>query len=124
MNTRSRSTLPYEIALVVLTAICAIGLSIIASRGSMLDGEMSGLLWVFGFVVILVGWVRADRRARGYRAPFEFDAFVFFAWPVAVPYYLCSTRGWRGFLITLGLVALSIVPYFAAGLTYALLAKR
>jgi hypothetical protein len=119
MNTRRRSTLPYEIALVVLTAICAIGLSIIASRGSLLEGEIPGLLWVFGFVVILVGWVRADRRARGYRAPFEFDAFVFFAWPVAVPYYL-----WRGFLITLGLVALSMVPYIAAGLTYVFLAKR
>ncbi len=124
MNTLRRSTLPYEIALLVLTAIYAIGLSVVASRGSLMEGELSGPLWLFGFVVILVGWVRADRMAREYHAPFEFDAFVFFAWPVAVPYYLCRTRGWRGFLIALGLLALFAAPTFAAAFAYVLLGKR
>jgi len=51
-----------------------------------------------------------DRRKRGFRVPFEFDAFVFFAWPIVVPYYLYRTRGARGLLLAAGFYALVILP--------------
>ncbi len=42
-------------------------------------------------------WILADAQQRRRSVPYDFDAFVFFAWPVLVPIYLFSTRGWRGF---------------------------
>jgi len=42
--------------------------------------------------------------------PFEFDAFVFFGWPVVVPYYLYRTRGKRGLILTAAVYLLFVVP--------------
>ena len=67
------------------------------------------------FQTIVALWIRADRLARQLKMPFEFDAFVFFLWPVLVPYYFCKTRGLRGSLIALGVYALILASLvFAA----------
>ena len=70
------------------------------SVASGIDGEFpSGgayFVYVFGFTLFLTWWVYLDRHKRRYSAPFEFEAFVFFAWIVVVPYYLIQTRHWRG----------------------------
>ena len=42
-------------------------------------------------------WVLADARQRRRSLPYDFDTFLFFAWPVIVPIYLFRTRGWRAF---------------------------
>jgi hypothetical protein len=42
--------------------------------------------------------------------PFEFDAFVFFGWPVVVPYYLYRTRGGRGLIVTAAVYTLYVIP--------------
>jgi hypothetical protein len=46
-------------------------------------------------------WVLADARRRHRAVHYDFGTFVCFAWPVLVPIYLFSTRGWRAFT-TLG----------------------
>jgi hypothetical protein len=46
--------------------------------------------------------------------PFEFEAFVFFAWPIALPYYLVKSRGSRGLLLfAVFLVLLVVHPVVA-----------
>jgi len=42
--------------------------------------------------------LRSDRKARNFSVPFEFDAFVFFAWPLVLPWYFYRSRGKRGLL--------------------------
>ena len=59
-------------------------------------------MWSFFFGLLLAWWVHADRRARGVGMPFEFEAFVVFLWPIALPYYLYRTRGWWGLPLGLG----------------------
>lgn len=54
-------------------------------------------------------WVLADARQRS--VFYDFGSFIFFTWPVLVPIYLFSTRGWRG-LIPLGWF---VLLYLAAG---------
>jgi hypothetical protein len=56
-------------------------------------------------------WVHFDRRTHHLSLPFEFDAFVFFAWPIALPYYLYKTRGVRGFFLAAPIMALLLLPY-------------
>ena len=58
-------------------------------------------------------WVLADARQRRRALPYDFGSFAFFAWPVLVPIYLYSTRGWRA-LAPLGCF---ILLYIAAAVT-------
>jgi hypothetical protein len=41
-------------------------------------------------------WVLADASRRHRPLPYDFGSFLYFGWPVIVPVYLFSTRGWRG----------------------------
>ena len=95
--------------LLVLTLIHAVGLALLACGGKVASDETS-LLWKVLFALFVVRWVGQDRRLRDLRTPFEFSAFVFFAWIVVLPYYLYKTRGLRGLLNTLGFWLLAAVP--------------
>jgi hypothetical protein len=75
--------------------------------------EESGFLWSLSWQSLLVCWVYFDRRGRLFEPPFEFDAFVFFAWPFVLPYYLYKTRGVRGLLFFAAIFALFVVPNIA-----------
>jgi len=72
----------------------------------------------FAFAFLVACGVEADRRVRRVRAPYEYAAFVFFLWPIAVPVYLIRTRRWRGLAIALGVLVLSELPFLAALLVY------
>jgi len=65
----------------MLTLASAVGRTVLAVRGIPLTPE-TGRLDSFVFHLVLALWVRSDRQARNFRVPFEFDAFVFFAWLV------------------------------------------
>jgi hypothetical protein len=118
MKYLSRSTSKFEIAFIALTVFSAADLSAIAYGGKLGLPATTNMLWSFLSATILVCWVRADMRGREFRAPFEFEAFVFFAWPIVVPYYLCRTRGWRGLLLALAMAGLVIAPAVAAAFTF------
>jgi hypothetical protein len=113
LNWRAGSASIVLIALIVLTAIYTIGLSVLWAQGFG-PTERIQFLWTFGFQLILSLWVRADRHARSFSTPYDFDAFVFFAWVIVVPYYLCRTRGARGLLVAAGIFALLMAPSIAA----------
>jgi len=108
--------------LVVLTAIFALGLSILAAHGVDVPGTTE-LLWTFEFRLILTWWVYADSSARGFSAPFEFEALVFWAWPFVVPYYLCRSRGPRGLLFGVGIWGLYAAPNVIASVIHVTLKK-
>lgn len=99
--------------LIALTAIYTVGLSVIGVQ-HLGSPEHSGLLYALAFSLLLTGWVRADRRTRGFSAPFEFDVFVYFAWPIFVPYYLFRTRGWMGLIFGVGICGLFVAPVIVA----------
>ena len=104
------SALRLLLLLVILTAIYAVGLSVLASHGYTARPESTALLWGFEFQTLLSIWVRIDRKQRNLSLPFEFDAFVFFGWPVAVPYYLYRTRGKRGLVVAAAVYTLYVTP--------------
>jgi hypothetical protein len=80
------------------TAIHTAGRSILAFHG-LITSPHADLFWSFEFRIILVGWVYFDRRVREFGVPFEFEAFIFFAWILLLPYYLYRTRRLRGLLL-------------------------
>lgn len=84
-----------------------------------LSGPTSSLAhFVLSFLIALL--IERDRKIRGRSAPFEYAAFMFFAWPILAPHYLFTVMRWRGLLIGFGLLLLAITPDLAAYLTYQL----
>lgn len=53
------------------------------------------------FPLLIVAWVYADASSRQRRLCYDYDTFLFFAWPLLAPCYLFQTRGIRGFLTVL-----------------------
>jgi hypothetical protein len=78
------------IPLVLLTTILTLGLWVAAVHG-LASPEIAQLLWRFEISLVLAWWVRIDRQIRGLIVPFQFDAFVFFAWLAAGIYGLLLT---------------------------------
>jgi hypothetical protein len=113
LSGRAVSVLQCLIPLVVLTTIFAVGWSFLAVHSLGAPGT-TDLLWTLEFRLVLAWWVHIDRQIRGFSVPFEFDAFVFFAWPFIVPYYLYRTRGARGLLLVTGNYGLYLVPSISA----------
>jgi len=64
--------------------------------------------------LIMAAWVHADARKFKERHCYDFDSFVFFAWPVVVPVYLFRTRGMRAFLTLLCFAGIWLAAWIAA----------
>jgi hypothetical protein len=99
--------------LLLLTAIVTATRVVLASHRLVMPGESAMLESLFQQLVLAI-WAYLDRRGRQLRLPFEFDAFVFFAWPIALPYYLVKSRGARGILLFAALLALFVIPSVVA----------
>ena len=63
---------------------------------------------------VMASWVLADADKRGGRLCYDYDSFIFFAWPVVVPVYLFQTRGVRAFITLLWFAGLWLVAVLAA----------
>jgi hypothetical protein len=100
--------------LLVLAAIHTVGLSALTLHAVFPPSQESSGLWSIIFGLILAWWIYADRAARKFKLPYEFEYFVLFAWPIVVPYYLYRRIGWRGLFWGVGIWGLFIVPYVVA----------
>lgn len=80
--------------------------------------ETTDLLWMFIFAALVAIWTIKEPKFKTFNPPFEFGAFVYFLWPVVLPYYLCKTRGSEGLVLFLGFVALYYTPFLSGLLAY------
>ena len=56
--------------------------------------------------LIVCAWILTDARQRRRPICYDFDTFLFFAWPLLAPIYLFQTRRYRALLPMLGFVAI------------------
>ncbi len=66
--------------------------------------------------VAIATWALADARKRNRTICYDYDTFVYIAWPVMLPVYLFQTRGWRAFITLFCFVVICSVAA-AVGLT-------
>src|SRR5260221_518128 len=59
--------------------------------------------------LLVVWWVQRDARESKFDPCFEYDTFLFLAWPVLLPHYLIRTRGRGGLYLTIGLFAPAVM---------------
>ncbi|MDH3474029.1 MAG: hypothetical protein OEM59_10080 [Rhodospirillales bacterium] len=95
--------------MLLLFGLYAADSTLMAYHGA-IPSEEAQIAYGFGFPLFLAWWVYNDRRRHGYPAPYEFEAFVFFAWPLMVPYYLLKTRGIRAVPACLAVAGILFFP--------------
>jgi hypothetical protein len=105
--------------LVAFATAHGVGLSVIAAHGVLPVETPGATLWIVCFTLNVAWWLSWDRRARGFSAPYDFDSFVFFAWPIVVPWYLYRTRGARGVLLAVAIGGFYVLPALVAAVVYA-----
>ena len=69
---------------------------------------------LYQLVIVLLSVIYLERENRRFHYlyhPHEFGMFIWFFWPLIVPYYLVKTRGAVGIFVFLGLIALLIVQF-------------
>ncbi len=72
-----------------------------------------GYIFIFdyGFALLVAWWVEKDKHFIKKEAPYEYLAFIFFAWILVFPWYLIKTRSWRGVWMSIGFIFLYETPY-------------
>ncbi|WNO09149.1 hypothetical protein [Teredinibacter sp. KSP-S5-2] len=75
-------------------------------------------LWMFIFALLVAVWATKEPKQKEFSAPFEFGAFLYFVWPIVLPYYLVKTRGLEGVVLFFGFVALYYIPFISGLLAY------
>lgn len=74
-------------------------------------------LYNLGLAWLLFGWLYTDHRSSRYWPCYDYDWFMLMMWPVLLPHYLVKTRGKRGLLPFLAIIALSyLLPTLCAAI--------
>lgn len=110
------------VGLVLLVALGVVAEVILTYHGAELS-QSTSYLWNACFAYCVVIWIEKDRKSKSISAPFEYQAFVFFFWPVVAPYYLFQTRRWRGLALGGGLFLFACLPVLAVLVTYIFVGK-
>ena len=63
-------------------------------------------------------WIFDDAKKQKYHRPYEFGAFIFFAWPILIPVYFIETRGWKGLLLFPAFIGIYYLPWLTGWLAY------
>lgn len=73
----------------------------------------AGILVTIATAAMCASWVEADADSRRLIPCYDFGTFVFFTWIISVPWYLVHTRGPRGLLLVLALMAAWLLPFIS-----------
>ena len=101
------------IPMILLTVIFTSFGGVLGRNHLRVPGELASLESVAQQLFVAL-WVYVDRQRRRLNLAYEFEAFVFFAWPIVLPYYLVKSRGARGLLLAAVFFALLILPSVVA----------
>ena len=112
-----------HIVLILLFLSCLYSLGkVVLNMNYEVVSDSTDTIWYIVFSVMVAVWVNKEPRKTNFNAPFEFGAFVYFAWPFILPYYLVKTRGHEGVLVFIGFLSLYLMPFVSGLIAYVYLA--
>lgn len=90
---------------------------IMNSRGEVVSDSTQSL-WGFIFLIVTIVWAMADSETTEFERPFDFGFLMYVLWPIALPYYLISTRGIEGLVLFFGFASIWLGPWLAGLVAY------
>lgn len=103
--------------LILLSAGMAAVEVMLNSQGEVASDSTQSL-WGLIFLVVTIVWAMADSETNEFEKPFDFGFLMYIFWPVALPYYLVSTRGLEGIVVFFGLIGIWLGPWLAGLVAY------
>jgi hypothetical protein len=94
--------------------LCAVSYGVVTGLAPGGMPKQAGLAWSVALPLVLAAWVSDDARKRGRQLCYDYDSFVYFAWPFIVPAYLFQTRGARAFITLLCFAGLWLIAALSA----------
>lgn len=92
--------------------------------GLAIDGPaLFSLLKIVGWIWVLGWWMDDDLRRRGEGWFYCPGVFLWLAWPLVLTYYLLKTRGARGLIPIIALVAVCLATHITGAIVGMLLAQ-
>jgi hypothetical protein len=98
--------------------LCAVAFGITSAIGPGGMPKRAELASSVALPLVVASWLMADARKRGRRLCYDYDSFVYFAWPVIVPVYLFQTRGIRAFLTLLCFTGIWLIAALTARVVF------
>ena len=80
--------------------------------------QTTNSIWGGIFILLTILWVYYDADRPDFKKPFDFGFLVYIFWPIALPWYLITTRGLEGILIFFGFISLWLGPWLAGLVAY------
>jgi hypothetical protein len=95
--------------LIAAVAIFTIHCGSLSLAGTSMDENYVRLCrYAFSFIIAI--WALKKIKNENLTKPFELSAFLFFLWPLILPYYLFKTDRFMGILMYLGILVLLTIP--------------
>ncbi|MFZ2643124.1 MAG: hypothetical protein WA117_19175 [Verrucomicrobiia bacterium] len=109
-----------RVLVILMWLLIAVWSSILAFCNASGAGEpaIADVATRIAFSLLIVAWVYADASSRQRRLCYDYDTFLFFAWPLLAPCYLFQTRGLRGFLTLLYFVIIWLTAGLCSGAVF------
>ena len=111
------SPTPSRVALTSVVIAASVQI-LLLSFGSAEPSTDTSRFWEIMLGAAWSWWVYVNRRHLNQGYAFEFDALVFFAWPIVVPYYLVKSRGSRSNPSAIQIWVLYALPFLVAVAVY------
>lgn len=117
LSARYRNKLP-QVGLAIFLGL-VLFVEIVAFTLSSMQRFQQSTIWspLYAITIstILTLWVHYDSRSRNISWGIDQAMYIFFAWPITVPYYAFSSRGFRsGSLLLLSFIGVFILAIIAA----------
>jgi hypothetical protein len=118
--------LPHDrtLRVAIYTAVACSVAAAISTAAEIEPAPIMGTVLTFAPTVLVILWLQKDAQRTRVGGVLDWGLFLWFAWPVIIPWYAFKSRGRRGWRLLLGLIALICSTYIAgsmaAACTYAL----
>lgn len=87
------------------------------ARGDVVS-DSTQTLWGGIFLILTIIWATADAEKSNFYKPHDFGFLMYIFWPIAMPYYLISTRGLEGVVVYVGFWGICLGPWLAGLVAY------
>lgn len=102
----------------ILLAICVGTVEVILNSQGEVTSDVTQTAWGAISLFLTIVWAMADSETNDFDKPFDFGFLMYMFWPIALPYYLYSTRGLDGIVLYIGFMGVWVGPWLAGLVAY------
>ena len=121
MTSESRDT---TLRVAIYTSVVCSVAAAIYTLADLEPSPVIALAFMFAPLITVILWLQKDAQRTGIGGLLDWGLFIWFFWPVVVPWYVFKSRGRTGWRLLLGLFTMIcsvyLAPFVAVWIAYGL----